>query len=435
MTRRVGADRRLRSRVTLAMVLTGAAFFCLQLPGHGYRADAQLGAGILQIEVQPGEAGPSERSIVVLITNTGDGVVSELTLQTIMPSGVGFTREGTPLKPMERLVGTLNPQGALVVRLHLTGEPAMRPVRVVFIASGRAEQGHTSAIGALVLTSPPGGLAVNVGGSDAMTDASPAKLTLLVSNPSADSLLVRVSVSAGRSKTLLSLMPDSDGGVPSPLCFSLGGHDARPVYVTVSAEDPIRKDKVLFDALVQATRTQVGPKSQSGSCQLSPGADVQLATATREISVNQAASEILPSIVGVSSSVLFPGLAFTLALLALRRWDKARVYPVTTSLWQEVWDNKLWLLFAAIVSLLIAFTARAVSSIDLLDAYSWSDLIVLTALAGVAGAVVFGVWIPSPWSSPRISSQKVLTSSGFLLSRVVRVASSRSRRLRIPERT
>jgi hypothetical protein len=250
-------------------------------------------------------------------------------------------------------------------------------LRAVGISDGVA----SAAVAALPVKQAEPALSLTLGGGDRMTDQSPAEITAVLTNAADTPLAVALKASAGRNQVALG-PPAAGRPAAGPLCVLVPARAGVPVHVQVTAGDPVRRGTTLV--FVSATSTATG--SARAPCPQPVDELVSTVTATRPVQVDLAASDLLPGALGITSVLALPGLVAVWAWLAVRRWDITRTGLVVASPGETIWQNKLWLLLAAAISLVVAYAAALLTPIDLLDAYGWSDIAVVTVVAGAAAA-------------------------------------------------
>jgi hypothetical protein len=93
--------------------------------------------------------------------------------------------------------------------------------------------------------------------------------------------------------------------------------------------------------------------------------DAEQEHATKERAA--ASADILPGLPGVGSVVVIPGLVAIWATLTVLHRDRRQLGLATGTAGSQIWDNKLWLLAAAAVSLVAAMLYSVAGFADLLD--------------------------------------------------------------------
>jgi hypothetical protein len=111
-------------------------------------------------------------------------------------------------------------------------------------------------------------------------------------------------------------------------------------------------------------------------------------TTTRDMTLTASASGLIPSVIGIGSVLVFPGLAAVIAFLLIREWDRSRTGVRMRNIFAVVWDDKFWLLLAAAISLAAIWACTQVSDIDLIEA-PWR--LALLGLVGVCAALAAAV--------------------------------------------
>ncbi|MFI6447849.1 hypothetical protein [Kitasatospora sp. NPDC050543] len=244
-------------------------------------------------------------------------------------------------------------------------------------------------------------------GADRMTDRSPADITAVVTNPGDIEVEVDVSADAGRHEARVATKTANlgDKKTSNTVTLKVAPHSAALAFVEVRARQPTRLERaavVVMAAVRPAAPRPVGPTAQP-----SPPARPSDPVATRELKVELAGSDLLPGVLGLGSILIVPGLLAVTAALAVwvrdRRKLGQRPRPELASI---LWGNKLWLLGAGVASLVTMWLYALSGQGDLLDAWSWRDLVVVSvggaAVSAVLSALV--VWVYRR-HKPRINSQ------------------------------
>jgi hypothetical protein len=258
------------------------------------------------------------------------------------------------------------------------GVPETQPAQLVVRADGRSDAGSTAALTSIDLVPAATAASLTLTGNTRLTDSSPADLVAVISNAGDASADVSVRATAGQHVVLLA--PEGEdvaqAAPDEPLAMTVPARQSAVVLVQVQAEEPLRRGST---ALV-ITATVRAPKG-------APPVDV---TASRDLDVALSA-DILPGLLGVGSVVVIPGLVAVWATLTVLHRDRRRLGLVTPTAGSQIWENKLWLLVAAAVSLVAAMLYSVAGFADLLDTYTLSDIALLSVASGLIGAMGAGI--------------------------------------------
>jgi hypothetical protein len=343
--------------------------------------------GALELKIYPPNITPGGRAFVV-VSNPSTETVADITLRWTSPPGVTIKVDGATSRAPGR-IPSLPPGDTTVLNLQVRGVPSRDSLDMVFRANGRTGAQRVVAVAAASLAARKPLVDVKLSGGPSMTDVSPATLVALIQNLSPYRVNADVAVSAGRNKAGLSERANDEDLGTQTLCIQLAPLQIRRLYVTAKASGRVRKGTASIFVDVAAARA--AHAAPNADCPAEPTLQTQYVTVSREVDVDMVASGVIPSILGVSSAAFLPGFAFVLGGLMVRRWDLGRVQRQSAGLWQDVWDNKLWLLVAALLSLVISFFAATLLDINLFDAFDWWDLGLLVAGSFVGGLLISAV--------------------------------------------
>ncbi|MFJ4980813.1 hypothetical protein ACIP6X_36830 [Streptomyces coeruleorubidus] len=226
----------------------------------------------------------------------------------------------------------------------------------------------------------PAAVSLLLSGAQGMTDRSPAELTVVVGNQSAQIETIRVYVDAGHHDAWIATTESalSDRRHKKTVQFSVAPHSAHLAYIQVKATDPVRRGKAAV-----VVRAHLMGAEVVGN----PGPPEQIAT--RELAVDLAGSDLLAGTLaggGAAAAILLPGIFAVAAWLQVWVWERRKLELATRNAAQTIWEEKWLLLVAVIVSFIAAWFYEVASDRDLLDAYTLLDLlwVTITAAAGSA---------------------------------------------------
>ena len=327
----------------------------------------------LIVEAVPSEASPANRTIVLRVANVGGGSVRSVRIGVDSPPGVSVMIEPSAIARLAAGSSTL----ALVT---VRGFPGIGPAALVMRATGRSDAGEIAAVTSVHLVPPEPIASLSLVGNTRLTDVSPADLLAVVGNSAEVPINVLVRATAGQQTVRLAREgKDVAKSAPdAPLAMTVPPRQSATVLVRVEAHHPLRRGTVGL-VVVAAIRTNVSPQSS----------DV---TASRQLDVALSA-DVLPGMIGVGSVLIIPGIVAIWAFLTVWYLDRRRLGLAVRSVGSQIWDNKLWLLAAGVVSLLAAVIYSAAGFADLLDSYALSDITVVTAAAGLLGALASAVMV------------------------------------------
>lgn len=273
------------------------------------------------------------------------------------------------------------------MRLWLCGRSAWTPIRVSFVAclllTGTSEAA-TPAQPTLPAAQTQGlkpDVSLQVRGSDRMTDHSPADLIAVVTNSSDTTVNVDVRADAGRNEVRLANKHSdlSKAPVGKPVTVHVAPQSAQLVFIEVRPQKPVHPGKAA--AVVIATPRPLRSKHQTSDVPADPAV-------TRDLNVELAGSELLPGLVQIGSAIAVPGLLVVAAALQMWVLDRKKL-GLKTNAASIMWANKLWLLAAAAISLAVAWVSTNwFHRVDLLDAFSWWDLLLVSVGSGLAAAAL-----------------------------------------------
>jgi hypothetical protein len=311
--------------------------------------------------------------VTVRVANTGSDPVQLIAIRAEGPPGVTATVEPSSLD-------SLAANSSVLAKVTVQGAPESRPAQLLVIATGRSGAGSTAALTSidLVLGDPVASLTLS--GNTRLTDSSPADLVAVVTN--SDELPVEVSMRASAGENTVRLTTergDLAGAAPNvPLTMTVPPRQARVVLVQVQAHRPIRRGSTAL-VVTATTRTPHGTSPVEVS-------------ASRDLDVALSA-DVLPGLLGVGSVVVIPGLLAIWAALTVLHRERRQLGLTTPNAGSQMWENKLWLLAAAAVSLLAALLYSAAGFADLLDTYSLSDVAAVSVVSGFIGAAIAGILV------------------------------------------
>ena len=304
--------------------------------------------------------------VVVQVANTAEVRVDCLKVATDAPSGVA-------VKPAAFTQASLGVGASALFRFKLAGGPAHMPASLVITATGRQGAIPVSAMGAVSLAANEAQVQVTLSGDDTITDTSPATDVAILQNLVGAPVSVILTASAGPNVVRLAQIDrqPSITAPTGPLTLRLPPDGAASVVIQTTAHLPLPRGSVPL--IVTATTT---------------GADgvASEVVAAKDLTVSLAA-DVLPGPLGVGSVVLVPGLVAMWAIVARYQRDRRRIGLQTPSAAALVWDNKILLAAAILVSVVAAATYRFLGLGNVWSAPRLSDVVILSAGSAVVGAL------------------------------------------------
>ncbi|WP_331729234.1 hypothetical protein OG592_43530 (plasmid) [Streptomyces avidinii] len=224
-------------------------------------------------------------------------------------------------------------------------------------------------------------------GADGITDRSPANLTAVVTNDSERAVVVEVRADAGNNHVRVARSTAGARAVETGKSVSvkMAPHTSELVFIEVRTQKPVRRGKaalVVIATVRPAAAATTKPKAPTAK-PTPPSSDPVV---TRELNVELAGSDLL--VLGIGSALIVPGLLAVWAALQVWVHDRRQLglHPNAASI---IWANKLWLLGAAFVSILAVWAyATLFGQADLLDTYTWRDLVLVSVGSAIAAAVL-----------------------------------------------
>jgi hypothetical protein len=350
-------------------------------------APAPAEPGQIDVSVAPATVDREARDATVRVANPGTAPITGLIVDAPAPAGVTVT--WPTLRTGGRSLPSLAPGASTLVPITVDGFPAAAPGSVTIRVRGTSAGVPVTGVASLSFAADKAPLTLALHGGTAMTDRSPAEITAVLVNSSAAPVRVRLTAVAGHHEVRMGSDPAG-----APLCLAIAGQSSATVQLQVTASDPVRRGTAAL--LVTAA---VSRPAQAADCD-PPGDPMATVTATKDVAVDLAASNLLPDLLGIPSALVLPGLVAVWAWLSVRRRDEKALGLDTADPARAIWDNKLWLLVAAGISLAVAYLADLVGYIDLLDAYRWEQLAGVTIGAGVLAALL-------SWLTVRVHRRRV----------------------------
>lgn len=301
--------------------------------------------------------------VVVQVTNVADIQVNKLNVATDAPFGV-------TVRPTAFAQARLAAGASALFRFKLGGGPAHRPASLVITATGRQGATPVSAMATVALVANEAEVQVTLSGDDTITDTSPAVDVAVIQNLLDVPVSVILTASAGPDVVRLAHL-DGQPSVSGPLTLHLRPHAAASVVMRTSAHLPLPRGSVPL--VLTATIT---------------GADgvASEVTVVKDLKASLAA-DVLPGPLGVGSVVLVPGLLAMWAIVAVYHRDRRRIGLEPPSAAAQVWDNKILLVAAILISVVAAGAYKFLGLGDVWSAPALSDIIILSAASAVAGAL------------------------------------------------
>jgi hypothetical protein len=361
-----------------------------------YSAAAMAASGGLTLTAAAVGTVAGGELVVVQVTNTADVRVDGLKVATDAPFGV-------TVRPAAFTRVSLGAGASALFRFELDGGPAHRPASLVITATGHQGAIPVSAMGAVALAANEAEVQVTLSGDDTITDTSPATDVAVLQNLVDAPVSVVLTASAGPHVVRLA-KTDSQTvktTVPGPLTLHLQPRATASVIVETIAHLPLPRGSVPL--VLTATIT---------------GADgvTSEVTVAKDLKVSLAA-DILPAPLGVGSVVLVPGLVAIWAIVAVYQRDRRRIGLQTSSAAAQIWDNKILLAAAIVLSVIAVGTYKVLGLGDVWSAPTLSEVIILSAASAVVGGLVTELvlslrrLIDTPAVSPGIEPLDVLRAA------------------------
>lgn len=327
--------------------------------------------GVLTVKAVPTSVSLANTAIVVQVANLGGGCVGSVKIEVDTPSGVRAV-----VKPS--IVPRLAAGTSILVTIAVLGSPGNSPAALVIRAIGRSGAGETTAVTSVYLVPPEPDALLSLVGNTRLTDVSPADLIAVVDNVADVPVNVSVRATAGQQVVRLAREgKDVTRAAPgAPLAMMVPARQSAVVLVQVKAHLPLRPGTVGL-VVIAAVRPYRGVESS----------DI---TASRQLNV-ALATDVLPGLTGIGSVLVIPGLVAIWAILSVWHLDRRRLGLAVRSVGSQMWDNKLWFLAAAVLSLLAAVVYSAAGFADLLIAYTLRDIVIVTVATGLLGALFSAV--------------------------------------------
>ncbi len=331
--------------------------------------------GTIELSIAPDELAPATNSATLLLSNSGDGPVRDLAVEIDAPAGVD-------VKVEPEAIALLAPRTSTLLTLTIAGQPALRPATLVVRASGATDAGPAAALATIALIQAAAPVSLALAGNTRMTESSPADLQAVVANLTDAPLAVTLRAEAGAHQARLAVVEEqaADARPANPVSLTVAPRGTAIVFVRVDADGVVRRGKIAV--VVTASVTAEGLP-----------APVEVA-ASRELDTALSSADLLPGPLGVGALAV-PGLAGVATWLAVGRWDRRRLGLTPPGVAAQIWDNKLWFLAVAAVSLAAVVVYDGLGGVDMLDSYDWQDLLIASVGAAAAGfgAAQGRVWL------------------------------------------
>lgn len=330
-------------------------------------------AGQLQLAAAVSSLSPETPSTLVTISNGGDAPVTDVVVSVEGPTWARarLAASGRPSSPSLRL-GTLRPGATVLIRLRVTPPVGGRAGTIVLRATGTGAV-RLVTLATVTLAAPTAVVAVELTGSKEIGDRSPGLVTIVLRNDSPVTLPVDLGAS-GDGIVVSDPGAKVERRAPAPpwhRTVTLAPQQASTVDIAVATTTPVRPRHV---TLVLTTRYQTGAATPT-----------QVVT-TGDLDLSITANGLVPTVAGIGSTLVLPGLGALLAFLWIREWDRSRLKVPRRSVSTTVWENKLWLLLALAVSLVVISVLDRLVGVDLI-ATPWTVwLLLATAAATAVGA-------------------------------------------------
>lgn len=372
----LGARPLLRVAV-IAMILTVPMMSIGQAAASGTRARVAVAMtraaapGVLTIKAVPANVSLANAAIVVQVANVGRGCVRSVRIEVDTPPGVRAVVK--PLTISRLVAGT-----SMLVTITVLGSQGNSPAALVIRAIGRSDAGKATAVTSVYLAPPEPDALLSLVGNTRLTDVSPADLIAVVDNLADVPVNVSVRATAGQQVVRLAREgKDVTRAAPgAPLAMVVPARQSAVVLVQVTAHLPLRPGTVGL-VVIAAVRPYRGVESSD-------------TTASRQLNVTLAA-DVLPGLTGIGSVLVIPGLVAIWVILSVWYLDRRRLGLAVRSVGSQIWDNKLWFFAAGVLSLLAAVVYSAAGFADLLIAYTLRDIVIVTVVTGLLGALFSAV--------------------------------------------
>lgn len=353
--------------VVLTLLCLGAfagAAFSASFPA----ATTEAGAGSLTLEASTEETNPGS-SLTVRVANDGAGPVTAVELSLAAPEGVEATI--TPDR-----IPTLPAQASVLAVVSLSGAPTTGLRRVEVMATGASASGRTGAVASIEIAPIEPAVTMTIAGNTRLTDASPADLVVVLRNAGVEEVAVSLRGSAGQHTVRLARDGEdlSQPGLGREVDLQVPGRSSALVQARVEAAGPVRRGAA---ALVMTAQV------------IAPDARYDV-SATQSLDTTLS-TDVLPGIVGIGSVLFVPGLAAVWVWLAVRSREERRRGLAPSSPASQIFDNKLWLLAAAALSVAAAFGYSRLGFTNLFDTYALWDIVQLSLVCGVLSFVIASV--------------------------------------------
>lgn len=336
---------------------------------------------VLTLAITPAKvaAGPGI-SMRWVIRNAATKAVDSLKVSADLPAGMRLDVDDPRVVRVNdstfRIPGPLAPGGGIALPVSLDKTPAVYPTTIVALVHGRVDGAPVAATGSFEVTQPPPLATLTLTGGGKMTDSSSVELRARLVNISNLAIHVGVVVSAGRHEATVSTTAGSESTARS-VGVDISPGESKDVFVRAQGGKRVKTEtaSVYVDATVTAD-----------------GAEATHLSAAKDVEVSMAGSDLLPNALGVGSALLVPGLVGMWAFLDVRRKDRKDRGLEATPTAKEMWDDKIWLLAGALLSVGAIYVAAPILGVNLLDEFNLKDLLVITAGTTLVAALVsFGV--------------------------------------------
>lgn len=336
----------------------------------------------LSVTITPAKISPTAgESMRWVLRNASKKPIRHVIVSADLPSGMTLDIKDTRATARDagnfKIQGPLKPGSGIILEVQLGMTPVSYPATVVAVVEGRLRGVPVLATATVELAQPPALATLTLSGGGTMTEQSAVEIRARITNTSNRPISVDLTASAGRHEATVSATAGQDSNAHS-LPLKLAAGESDDVFVRAIGGERVRRETatVYVDAI--ATAAGVEPTHLSAS---------------KDVTVEMAGSDLLPSALGVGSALLVPGLLGVWAFLEVRRKDrKDRGLPSLPTA-QLMWEDKILLLAAAAVSLLAIYAAEPVLDVNLLDAFNPKDLLLVTVVVGGLGALVSGILV------------------------------------------
>ena len=376
-TRRVWSKAR-SATVLAVLAATGIAVIGPVGPAiaESRAANSQLGQLAMDVAVSDATDG---MSFSIRVSNTGVAAVTDVRVSVRAP-------EGVVAEPVPTLIESVDPGASMLITLTTQGSPFRRPASLEIAATGTTNGVSTSAVVAVKLVDTEPVVALTVTGNTTLSDASPADLLVVAENNGDASADVTLKAFAGQHIVRLAAQDKdvADAAAGTALKVVIPANSTASALLRVEAKPPLRRGSAA--AVVTA-------EVESGSEHYEVVSTTLLTTSL--------SADALPAVLGVSTALFIPGFLGVWSFLSVLSRDRRRLGVDAPDAGEQIWKNKLWLVAAAGLSVVIAFVAAWLGTAYLFDTYSITEILQVSIAAALLGLLAGWVivqlhrkWVP-----------------------------------------